>query len=298
MSISLDGAKRRLILILSSERSGSTLTRVILGENGRIVAPQELFMMRYPTFQGWRDQKSVAVESLVEFFQLIGQPHDVAWIDQETKGMTIHEAYAWMMTFIRPDQFLLDKTPAYANDGDILRRAEVLEPYYIWLIRHPLAVIESHLRLKFKEQHTNDLIGLGRKLRDQVVDQVAKYSHGLLPMSRGREVKWVVQNLTIREFLANVPQERQTTIKFEELVRNPGAAVEQLCRFLNVPVEDTMLEACGARKVMNVNLGDPNFHKHDKIDPATADIWKEFFTEDRLTMETRRLMDAIGVVRG
>lgn len=297
MGISLDGAKRRLILILSSERSGSTLTRVILGENSRIVAPQELFMMRYPTFQGWRDHKAVAVESLVEFFQLIGQPHDVAWIDQQTKGMSIHEAYAWMMTFIRPDQFLLDKTPAYANDGDILRRAEVLEPYYIWLIRHPLAVIESHLRLKFKEQHTQDLIGIGRRLRDQVVDQVAKLSHGLLPMSRGREVKWVVQNLTIREFLSNVPRDRQTTIKFEELVRNPGVAVEQLCGFLNVPVEDKMLEACGARKTMNVNLGDPNFHKHDKIDPATADIWKEFFTEDRLTAETRRLMDAIGVVR-
>jgi Sulfotransferase family len=298
VSISLDGAKRRLILILSSERSGSTLTRVILGEHSRIVAPQELFLMRYPTFREWREQKSVAVESLVEFFQLIGQPHDVEWIDRQARDMSIHEAYAWMMSFIRPEQYLLDKTPAYANDGDILRRSVPLEPYFIWLIRHPLAVIESHLRLKFKEQHTRDVIGLGRKLRDQVVDQVARFSHGLLPMSRGREVKWVVQNLTIREFLSTVPTDRQCVIKFEELVRNPGATVEQLCQFLQLPVEDAMLDACGARKVMNVNLGDPNFHKHDKIDPATADIWKEFFTEDRLTMETRRLMDAIGVVRG
>ena len=297
MGTSLDTAKRRLILILSSERSGSTLTRVILGENRRIVAPQELFLMRYPTFQAWREQKSVAVESLVEFFQLLGQPHDVAWIDAQAKGLDIHETYAWMMSFIRPDQYLLDKTPAYANDGDILRRSVPLEPYFIWLIRHPLAVIESHLRLKFKERHTQNLIGMGRRLRDGMVDQVARFASGLLPMSRQREVKWVVQNLTIREFLSTVPADRQCVIKFEQLVRNPADTVEQLCRFLHVAVEDEMLDACGARKVMNVNLGDPNFHKHDKIDPATADIWREFFTEDRLTMETRRLMDAIGVVR-
>ena len=44
-----------------------------------------------------------------------------------------------------------------------------------------------------------------------------------------------------------------------------------------------------------------DFQPHDvrrnRLDPATADLWKEFFTEDRLTAETRRLMDVIGVVR-
>jgi hypothetical protein len=46
---------------------------------------------------------------------------------------------------------------------------------------------------------------------------------------------------------------------------------------------------------MNVNLGDPNFHKHDRIDPATADGWRSVFDEDALTLETRRLMASLGI---
>jgi hypothetical protein len=38
----------RLILILSSERSGSTLSRVVLGANDRIVSPHEKFLRRNP----------------------------------------------------------------------------------------------------------------------------------------------------------------------------------------------------------------------------------------------------------
>lgn len=289
--------ERRLILILSSERSGSTLTRVVLGANDRIVSPQEMFLMRYPTYQAFREQKAVAIESVVELFDLIGQPKDVAAIDAACRGMDILDVYRWLFGFLRPDQFLLDKTPAYANDGDTLRRSRPLAPFYIWLIRHPLGVIESHVRLKFRERHTKDLKGIGRTLQDFVVDQVAKTANGMLPVARGREVKWVLQQTIIREFLATVPDEQKIIIKFENLVRDPEPVVTQLCRAIGVDVQPKMLEACGARKVMNTSLGDPNFHTHDRIEAKTADTWKQFFSEKQLTLETRRLMDAIGVVR-
>ena len=287
----------RLILILSSERSGSTLTRVVLGANGRIVSPQEMFLMRYPTYRDFREQKSVAIESMVELFDLLGQPKDVAAIDEACRGMDILDVYRWLFGFLRPDQFLLDKTPAYANDGDTLRRSRPLKPLYIWLIRHPLGVIESHVRLKFRERHTKDLKGIGRTLQDFVVDQVAKTANGMLPVARGREVKWVLQQTIIREFLASVPEDQKVVIKFEHLVRDPEPVVTRLCAALGVAVEPAMLEACGARKVMNTSLGDPNFHTHDRIEAKTADRWKEVFKEEQLSIETRRLMDAIGVVR-
>src|SRR5437899_710828 len=171
-------SERRLILILSSERSGSTLTRVILGENSRIVAPQEVFLMRYP---------------------------------------------------------------------------------------------------------------------DYPVDRVAKSVHGLPPVARQREVKWVMQQTIIREFLATVPDDQKWIIKFEHLVRNPEPVVGGLCEALGVAVEPKMLEACGARRIMNVHLGDPTFHTRDRIDAGAADAWRQSFTEDRLTRETRRMMDASGV---
>lgn len=289
--------ERRLILILSSERSGSTLTRVVLGANSRIVSPQEMFLMRYPDYRTFKEQKGVAIESIVEFFDLIGQPKDVAAIDAACRDLGILDVYRWLFGFLRPDQFLLDKTPAYANDGDTLRRSQGLQPFYIWLIRHPLGVIESHVRLKFRERHTKDLKGLGRRLQDYVVDQVVRTENGMLPVARGREVKWVLQQTIIREFLASVPEHQKVIIKFEHLVRNPEPVVERLCEALGVAVEPAMLEACGARKVMNTSLGDPNFHLHDRIEAKTADTWRQVFEEKQLTLETRRLMDAIGVVR-
>ncbi len=289
----------RLLLILSSERSGSTLTRVVLGAHDRIVSPQEMFLMRYPDYRAFEAQKGVAVESLVEFFDLIGQPKDAAAIGAACRGLpTIHDVYDWLFSYLRPDQYLLDKTPAYANDGETLRRSLPLKPFYIWLIRHPLGVIESHVRLKFRERHTKDLKGIGRKMQDFVVDQVVRTANGMLPVARGREVKWVLQQTIIREFLASVPDAQKIVIKFEELVRDPEPNVTRLCRAIGIDVQPKMLEACGARKVMNTSLGDPNFHTHDRIEAKTADTWKQVFEEKQLTLETRRLMDAIGVVRG
>ena len=113
----------------------------------------------------------------------------------------------------------------------------------------------------------------------------------------GREVKWVLQQTIIREFLASVPEDQKVVIKFEHLVRDPEPVVTRLCAALGVAVEPAMLEACGARKVMNTSLGDPNFHTHDRIEAKTADTWKQYFQEKQLTLETRRLMDAIGVIR-
>jgi len=288
---------RRLILILSSERSGSTLTRVVLGANSRIVAPQEMFLMRYPDYRTFRELKGVAIESMVEFFDLVGPPKNEAAIDAACRDLSILDVYRWLFGFLPPGSFLLDKTPAYANDGDTLRRSRPLTPFYIWLIRHPLGVIESHVRLKLRERHTRDLKGMGRTFHDYVVDRVAKTARGMLPIAHGREVKWVLQQTIIREFLATVPDEQKVVIKFEHLVRDPEPVVARLCETLGVAVEPAMLEACGARKVMNTSLGDPNFHIHDRIEAKAADTWKELFKEEQLSLETRRLMDAIGVVR-
>jgi LPS sulfotransferase NodH len=287
----------RLILLLSSERSGSTLTRVILGENSRIVAPQELFLMRYPDYRAWRTQKSVAIESLVELFDLLDRPMDAAAIDAACDGRSIHEVYEWIFGQLAPGQILLDKTPAYANDGATLRRSLPLQPFYVWLIRHPLGVIESHVRLKLEKRHSADFGGLRRRVQDAVLGYVAQATEGMIPEARQREAKWVVQQTIIREFLASVPAERQYTIRFEELVSDPIATMQGLCTAIGVEFEDAMLAACGERRVMNTSLGDPNFHKHDRVEAKTASQWLDVYSEDVLTLETRRLMDAIGVYR-
>jgi len=285
----------KLILILSSERSGSTLTRVVLGEHSTIVAPQELFLMRYPTYAAWREQKPVAIESLLEFFRLVGTDKTEAEIAETCRDMTIHEVYRWMLGHLGAGQRLLDKTPAYANDGETLRRSLALEPFYIWLIRHPLGVIESHVRLKMRDRHTADVRGVARRAKDGLRRVAATTTDNLIPLARQREMKWVVQQTIIREFLAAIPADRQVRIYFENLVRDPEATVRTLCDEMHLDLESAMIDACGARRQMNVHLGDPNFHTHDRIDPAMADGWRAHYVEDALTRETRRLMDALGI---
>jgi hypothetical protein len=237
----------------------------------------------------------VATESLVEYFNLVGQPKSLEEIDAACAGMSMIDVYRWIMGFLPPLAFLLDKTPAYANDGETLRRSLELSPFYIWLIRHPLGVIESHVRIKREARQAPGWRGLRGRLRNAAIHYGSFAHRGMTPLARQREVKWVVQQTIIREFLAGIPAARQCTIRFENLVRNPTETVERLCSFLGIDVEPKMLEVCGERRTMNVNLGDPNFHKHDRIDPATADGWRSVFDEDALTLETRRLMASLGI---
>ncbi len=288
----------RLILILSSERSGSTLTRVLLGQHSRVLAPQEMFLLRYPDYATWRRDKSVAAESLVELFQLMDEPRTIESLDAELTGKTSPEVYEWLLDKIPAGSLLLDKTPAYANNGDTLRRSRVLRPFYIWLIRHPLGVIESHVRIKREARAASGgWVGLRRRLRDSIVKLAATSQGGMTPLARQRETKWVVQQTIIREFLATVDPADQLVIRFEDLVRDPAEVVGRLCEGLGLEVEDGMLDVISERRSMNVSLGDPNFHKHSRVDPATADGWRQHFSEDALTLETRRLMEIVGVRR-
>jgi len=126
MSAEQDG-RRRLILILSSERSGSTLTRVLLGQHSRVFAPQEMFLLRYPDYDTWRREKSVAAESMVELFDLLGTPRTIESLDRELAGMSSAAVYQWLLDQIPAAGLLLDKTPAYANNGDSLRRSRERE---------------------------------------------------------------------------------------------------------------------------------------------------------------------------
>jgi len=290
-------SERRLVVLLSSERSGSTLTRVMLGEHSRMVAPQEMFLMRYSDYRAFRNDVPVAIESLVEFFELIGQPRDAGAIDTACSGMSTLDVYRWLLRSIPRGSYLVDKTPAYTNDGTTLRRSLALEPFYIWLIRHPLGVIESYLRMLFRQRYTMTPAGLGHRIRDYLVDQLTKSVHELPPAARQREVKWVIQQTIVREFLATVPADQKCVVQFEDLVRNPEALVKRMCAAIGVAFEPKMLDACRIPKVINARLGDPDFSKRDRIDATMADAWRRYFTEDRLARATHKLMDAIGVVR-
>ncbi|MBX3023715.1 sulfotransferase [bacterium] len=283
----------RLVLVLSSERSGSTLLRVILGEHSRIVAPQELFLLRYPDFDAWRARKPEALESLLEFFLLAGHPLSESAIEAACRGRATTDVYEWMLTHLPAGGLLIDKTPAYANDSIALVRSASLRPFYIWLIRHPLAVVDSHVRLK---EAAPDRRPLPRRVLRPIRAAVERLVGGMSALAREREAKWVVQNLNIQTFLRRIPGARRATVHYEDLVRQPDAVIASLCAAMGIAFEPGMLQP-ETRQRQNPHLGDPNFHRHAGIDRQTVESWRNRYEERHLRPETLQLMQQIGVRR-
>jgi Sulfotransferase family len=287
----------QLVLVLSSERSGSTLLRVMLGEHSRVVAPSELFLMRYPDYDTWRRLKPVAIESLAEYFTLLGRPTTAADIDAQCRGWQTATVYEWMLGALPPGSLLIDKTPAYANNVATLARSQALTPFYIWLVRHPLGVIDSHLRIKDRERRAaaGSTLTIRRTVLRPLRDAVERLAGGMTVTARAREVKWVLQNATIRAFLSQVPAAQQAFVRFEALVRDPQPVMRALCAALGIEPEEGVLRPRTRGRVMNPQLGDPNFHQHDRIDAQPAERWTERFHEHDLSTETLQLLRQIGV---
>ena len=287
----------RLIFLLSSERSGSTLTRVILGAHSRIVAPLELHMLRHPTFAVWRRDKAVAIESMVDFCNLVGRPQTVEHIDAACRDLTVVQVYEWMLAQLPPGKILLDKTPAYSSEGETLRRSVPLSPFYIWLIRHPLGVIESQVRLKREAERKQ--AGMRARGRHTLADVAARLDGGMTALAREREAKWLVQQTIVHEFLATVPAERQTMVRFEHLIADPQTVVARLCAAIGLSLEPAMLDPAqfGTLRARgsHADLADPTFHKRSRIEADAGDNWRGVYSESSLTRETRRLMDRLGL---
>ena len=280
----------RLILILSSERSGSTLLRVMLGEHSRIIAPAELFFMRYPDYRSWHRLKREAIDSVIEYFDLLGFPKTPAEIDDICRNFDWRQVYDWLFSFLPHGSFLLDKTPAYANQMTSLTRSAYFQPFYIWLIRHPLGVIDSHVRLKRKE-----LDGL-RRLRRRINERVESFlDGGMSKLARERESKWVRQNSNIRRFLATIPEQQKHIVRFENLVTNPSSTLSDLCVAIGLDFEPAVASPRIKRRVMKAGIGDPNFDTHSQVDQEPAVGWKRRLSERTLTPETLNLMREIGV---
>ncbi|MGE0354535.1 MAG: sulfotransferase [Gemmatimonadales bacterium] len=277
----------RLILLLSSPRSGSTLLRVVLGGHSRVVAPAELFLLLFPDFDTWRRERPLAIRSLVEIFELIGIPRPRADIEAACRGKPIEEVYHWLLASLPADTALLDKTPAYATDPAVLERSRAWDPFYIWLVRHPLGSIDSFIRLKQQELFWP--FGLARRLKDGLQ---ARLFGGMSRRARRREDLWVRQNRTIRDFLATVPPERKHALRFEDLLYNPAETLGMLCGQMGLVPEEGMLERAG-RQIVRGGLGDPNFHRHDGISTAPALNWRTRYDESILSARARDLVREI-----
>src|SRR6185503_2358392 len=286
----------RALFILSAPRSGSTLLRVMLGGHSGLFAPPELELLGFRSLAERRAALSGrnsfwlegTMRALMTLSGLSGEAAAEQMREYEAQGLTVHEFYGELQGRLGA-RMLVDKTPSYALDVEVLKRAEAMfaEARYIHLVRHPYGMIRS-----FEEARLDQ--------------SFFRYEH---PYTRRElaELIWVVCEENIAEFLRAVPAERKHEVKFEELVSDPRGEMEKLCEFAGLAYEAGMLEPYEekqGRMTDGINplskmLGDVKFHEHEGIEAEVAERWRERTgaSGDRLWEGTWQLAEGLGYER-
>ena len=210
--------------------------------------------------------------------------------EYEDRGITTHQFYGLLQGWLGGRR-LIDKTPSYALDGEILRRMEedFEDALYIHLVRHPQAMVRS-----FEEARLEQVF--------------FRHAHGLSRRELAEAV-WVISQQNIMEFLAGVATERQRRVSFEELVGRPSEVMDGVCGWLGIEMEDEVLEPYKERDQrmtdgihpLSKMLGDVKFHEHQGIEVEAAERWRSKSETNgdgrRLTEMTWRLAERLGYHR-
>jgi thioesterase domain-containing protein len=111
------------------------------------------------------------------------------------------------------------------------------------------------------------------------------------------ELMWQRSNANILDHLATVEPKRQISIRYEELVSEPEPVMRRLSDHLNVAYEDALVEPYEGRR-MRDGLGDPNFHRHDRIRKEFANAWVHARIPKPLGWAARTLASKLGYELG
>jgi len=261
---------RKTIFVLGTPRAGSTLLRVMLGGNQKIFSPPELYLLGYKTMKERGDvlnkqNKAFVKEGLVEAINALSlADKDVAHelIEKfEKDEVPIASVYQYIHAHL-DDRYLVDKTPLYGKNMDCLQQAEneLDQPLYIYLYRHPLAVMGSLVKNRF------------HKIM-QVEGDPWKIA----------ETTWSQWNNNITDFLENISAERQIHIPYESLVTNPESWMKFLCERFGIkyvsnmthPYQDSKQRMIRGLNTDSLMIGDPNFLTHSNIDAKLALAWRD-----------------------
>ena len=228
--------EKRLIFLIGSPRSGSTLLARMLGAHSAIRAPEEPHLITPLAHLGYFANVESAPYDPVITRQaaralVAGLPGGESEYLAALRGYTDAIYRGLLAAGSNPAALLLDKTPAYALSLDFLAR---LYPgaRYIVLTRHPLAIWSSYV--------------------DSFFDGDDRVAHAHNPLLE-RYVPAIARFL--RE--APVPIQR---VCYEDLVRDPDGHARSIAEFLGLAFEPAMVDygsVAEPRPESSRGLGDP-----------------------------------------
>jgi amino acid adenylation domain-containing protein len=282
------------VFILSPPRSGSTLLRVMLAGHPSLFAPPELELLSFDTlaerraaltgkYSFWLEG---AIRAVMEIKGCEMEEARTLIEEYEARNLSVPQFYRLMQEWIG-ERRLVDKTPSYALDKEVLRRAESCfdDALYIHLLRHPFGMIRSFEEAKLEQVFF-------------------RYEHSFSRRELA-ELIWLVSQQNIGEFLTEVPARRQHRLRFEELVSRPVETLEGLCDFLGLEFHAEMAEPYRRKEQrmtdgihpLSLMLGDVKFHQHTRVDAGVAERWKGQTANDPLSEMTWRVAEDLGYRR-
>lgn len=265
--------------ILGSPRSGTTLFRTMLSGHPKLFVPPELCLLYRSTNivrpEGPHDLGSLATV----FARLTG----ISWGEAVEELVSLRSPaviYEKIME-LTEGRMLVDKTPRYSTDLSVLQRAEEMfeDPLYIWITRHPGGVVNS-----WKSLYPMFFWGDGgMKLG--------------LSQERIGELTWKLCNENIEKFLSNVPSDRQMTVRYEDVVRDPQTQMKETCKFLKVPFDKMTLTPFDGHRDRMTDVkggGDWRFGTKTEIVSSLADSWADHVDTTKFDEETKALALRLG----
>ena len=92
---------------------------------------------------------------------------------------------------------------------------------------------------------------------------------------------WTHTNQNIMGLGQDVPPGKYLQVVYESLVCNPRQVLTRICEFLGVDFHESVLNPYKGDRLtdglhkQSMGVGDPNFLKHQTIDPSLADKWRQ-----------------------
>lgn len=241
----------RLVFLIGSPRSGSTLLSRVLGAHPAIFAPEEPHLITPMAHLGYYDSVETAPYDPV-ITRSAARALVAALPGGEADYLEALRAYSdrlyrGLFEGAREATLLLDKTPAYALSLDFLGRLYP-QARYIVLTRHPIAVWSSFVDSFFDGD-----------------DEVAHEHNPLLE----RYVPAIARFLRTTDV-------RLHRVQYENLVQEPEENARKICDFLDIDFEPSMVDygaGPGARGESTRGLGDPTtVAQHSR--PTTVSLSK------------------------
>ncbi|GEM_PF-1247716 len=265
------------IFILSPPRSGSTLLRVMMAGNENLFAPPELDLLSYTDLRERKEalsgNYSLWLESLIrvvmELKNCSAEEAEEIINRFESQNLGVKEFYEIIQNWLG-ERKLVDKTPSYSLDINILNRMEnwFTDAKYIHLVRNPYASVYSFLEANLDQNFFRYAHNFGRRELAEMI--------------------WTVSHKNILNFLKNIPGKRQFLVKFEDLVLNPDIQMRKICEFLEIEYNEEMIKPYHGNKMTepvketSQMVGDFKFYLHNNINPKVIDRWKKYHKNDFL----------------